>query len=120
VLFVTPDGATRAYLALALRRIGGLVQVLLEQALAKEHDATAARRIYETLCDVRHDLTDEELFERIRSPSVLHRKGAYALLEQSASPRVLAVLERCVRAEPAPTARELVAGVVARLRAEQS
>lgn len=118
-LLVTSDGATRGLLALALRRVGGLAQPYLEEALAKELDATAARRIYETLHDVRHDLPDEELFERTRSHSVLDRKGAYALLEQSASPRVLPVLERCARAESDQTAHELVAGVVARLRAEQ-
>jgi hypothetical protein len=77
------------------------------------------------LPDGRRRLANLTVSQRDRSRQQKTRRvsadrSAYALLEQSASPQVLAVLERCVRAEPDPTARELVAGVVARLRAEQS
>lgn len=117
-LVATKDDATRALLALALRRIGGLARPMLEESLTKERDATAARRTYEALCDLRHDLTDAELLERARSASVLHRKGAYALLEQSASTQTLRELERCLATERDAAAHNVLAGVVERLRSE--
>lgn len=117
-LLRTKDEASRALLGLALRRVGGFEKTVLERALERETDATAARRLYEAFLNLRHELDDRELLRRARSASAIERKGAYALLEQSASGNVLHVLEQLLVSERDASARELLAGVVARLRSD--
>jgi hypothetical protein len=77
------DAVIRAALALALRRVGYLVQTVLEKAIAAEVDPAAARRAYEALRGIAHEPPDVELLALTRSKRVVNRKGAYALLEQS-------------------------------------
>jgi hypothetical protein len=114
------DGATRAVLAQALRRVGALVRPVLERVLDDECDPAAARREYEALSDIRHDIADGELITRTRSKDVRERKGAYALLEQSASAQTLPHLEVCLRSERDKHARVILAIVVEHLRADGS
>ena len=108
----------RAMIALALRRGGAAAKPLLEKALRSERDPEAARRVYEALRDLRHELPDAVLLERAASDDVLERKGAYALLEQSAAPQTLDALGRLRVKEADDSARALLDVVVERLRTE--
>ncbi len=112
------DASVRALLAQALRRVGNLVEEKLRQALLQETDAAAARRQYEALRALAHEPTDLELLKTLPEAGPAERKGAYALLEQSASHGTLRALAARVGAEKDRRAKAMLVAVVATLRAE--
>lgn len=117
-LLSAEDATVRALLAQALRRVGSVVEEPLRQALLHETDATAARRQYEALRALAHDPTDLELLSTLPDAGPAERKGAYALLEQSASRGTLRALEARVDTEKDRRAKAMLVAVVATLRAD--
>jgi hypothetical protein len=117
-LLVAEDATVRGLLAQALRRVGNVVEEQLRQALLQETDAAAARRQYEALRALAHDPTDPELLATLADAGPAERKGAYALLEQSASHSTLKALEARVGVEKDRRAKAMLVAVVATLRAD--
>jgi hypothetical protein len=115
------SGETRAAWALALRDLphdAGLAAAV-SRALAEETEPRAVRRLFEVHARIQHEPGDAELVRWSEAPEALVRKGAYALLEQAATPRLRQVLRRRLKDEPDPGAREVLARVLRALREQE-
>jgi hypothetical protein len=115
------SGETRAAWALALRDLSpdARLTMAVSCALAEETDPRAVRRLFEVHARIRHEPGDAELLRWSEAPEALVRKGAYALLEQAATPRLRQVLRRRLKNEPDPGAREVLARVLRALREQE-
>ncbi|HEX2571546.1 MAG TPA: hypothetical protein VH877_18440 [Polyangia bacterium] len=115
------SGEARAAWALALRDLtpDPALASAVSHALAEETDPRAVRRLFEVHARIRHEPGDAELLRWSEAPEALVRKGAYALLEQAATPRLRQVLRRRLKTEPDPGAREVLARVLRALREQE-
>lgn len=115
------SGEARAAWALALRDLppDPRLATAVSNALAEETDPRAVRRLFEVHARIRHDPGDAELLRWSEAPEALVRKGAYALLEQAATPRLRQALRRRLKNEPDPGAREVLARVLRALREQE-
>jgi hypothetical protein len=115
------SGEARAAWALALRDLtpDTRLATAVSDALAEETDPRAVRRLFEVHARIRHDPGDAELLRWSEAPEALVRKGAYALLDQAATPRLWQALRRRLKNEPDPGAREVLARVLRALREQE-
>lgn len=115
------SGEARAAWALALRDLPSdpRLATAVSRALAEETDPHAVRRLFEVHARIRHDPGDAELLRWSEAPEALVRKGAYALLEQAATPRLRQALRQRFKSEPDPGAREVLARVLRTLREQE-